>query len=478
MSSFKPTFIHALLLAYALLTAFAMRSFFRLDATLFVGITVLPTLFFVGEKRAIWSVFWLIPIIVLSFITTSYTLLYFAIIGNVIWFYSHQIGKLSALPVLLLLTISPVFSYVTDVFSVDLKFKITASAVQILNKMDPSVSTPFPTTLTENLNKIDPSVYKPFPTTLTENFSNSTVFNKIQAFGNLIRLPNGDEWQIDTACMGLNMLGVGLILTYFFIGFFAKKCGRLPTNRGLFVFVLATLCLNLVSNLLRIVSVVSLTIPPETVGHDVVGLLSFLIYNILPMYFLIRFSSRSPFFFKEKITSNPVSNTPNFSKKYDFLLPISLFLLLASRAIFLEFHKEKPKNIVLSGKIASNFQVKNLDNGVTQLKNDSTLIYLKNLAHGFTTEHSPMICWKGSGYQFRQIEEIKMGETPIYIGILQRDTDQIHATWWFESDNFATNDQIEWRYRFFTEGSSFRLVNVNAASRERVLTATRLWLKK
>ena len=196
------------------------------------------------------------------------------------------------------------------------------------------------------------------------------------------------------------------------------------------------------------------------------------------MYFLIQFSSRSPFFFKEKIASNPSLNTTDFSKKYDFILPIALFLLLASRAFFLEFYKEKPKNATLSDKITANFQVENLDNGVTQLKNDSTLIYLKNLAHGFTTEHSPMICWKGSGYQFRQIEEIKMGEIPIYIGILQRDTDQIHATWWFESDNFATNDQIEWRYRFFTEGSSFRLVNVNAASRERVLTATRLWLKK
>ena len=242
MPSFKPSFTHALLLAYALLAAFAMRSFFRLDATLFVGVAVLPTLFFVEEKRANWSIFWLLLLVTFPFITTSYTLLYFAIIGNVIWFYSRQIGKLSALPVLLLLTISPVFSYVTDVFSVDLKFKITALAVQILNKMDPSVSTPFPATLTENLNKMDPSVSTPFSTTLTENLSNSTVSNKIQAFGNLIRLPNGDEWQIDTACMGLNMLGVGLILTYFFIGFFAKKCGRLPTNSGLFALVLANLC--------------------------------------------------------------------------------------------------------------------------------------------------------------------------------------------------------------------------------------------
>jgi exosortase N len=460
----KLRFTDALLIAYAVLTAVAFRAFFKLDATLLVGIAVLPTLFLASEKRVSWSVFWLLPLVVSAFLTTSYTLLYFAIISAVVWFYSRRVGQLSALPVLLLLTISPVFNYFTDVFSVDLKLKITDVAVKILNKIS-----------FQGIEK-DPSVSDAFLSLSAENSSNSIVSNKIQAFGNLIRLPNGDEWQIDTACMGLNMLGVGLILTYFFIGFFSKKIGKLPTNRGLFAFVFAALCLNLVSNLTRIVAVVLLNIPTETVGHDVVGLLCFSIYSILPMYFLIKIGMRSPFFFKKKINQQAFLNAVGISKNSDFIIPVILFILLASRAVFLDFHKKMPENIVLSTEITANFTIKNLNNGVTQLRNDSTLIYLKNLPHSFTTEHSPMICWKGSGYEFRQIEQTKIGETPIYIGILQRDTDQIHATWWFESDRFATNDQISWRYRFFTEGSSFRLVNVNAATRERVLAASKQWL--
>jgi exosortase N len=452
MIKIKPTITHVLLIGYALLIPIAFRAFLRFDAPFFLGIVLLPTLFLATEKRSERSVIWLLPLVVLAFLTQSYTLLYFAIISTIIWLYTHQIGKLSALPALLLLTISPVFNYFTDVFSFDLRLKITAFAVEILKKIT-----------TDNRMK-DPSVSEP-------------ISSDFQAIGNIIRLPNGEEWQIDAACMGLNMLGIGLILTYFFIGFFSKKIEKLPTNQGVLILIIAALILNLLSNLMRIIAVVLLHIPPETIGHELIGLLSFLIYSIVPIYFLIKMSTPYSLFFKEKITNNKVFLKPiNALKTRDLLIQIVLFILFISRAIYLDVYKKTPSNLVLPASITANFNVQNLTDGVTQLKNDSTLIYLKNLPHGFTTEHSPMICWRGSGYEFQKIERTMIGKTPVYIGILQRDTDQIHAVWWFESDSFATSDQIAWRYRAFTEGASFRLVNVNAVSRERALAAAKQWL--
>jgi exosortase N len=453
MSKIKPTITHILLIGYALLIPIGFRAFLRFDATFFLGIGILPMLFSASEKRSEQSVFWLLPFVFLAFFTQSYTLLYFAIISAIIWFYTHQIGKLSALPALLLLTISPVFSYLTDVFSFDLRLKITAFAVDILKK------------ITSNSGIKDPSI-------LASNSSN------FQAIGNIIRLPNGDEWQIDAACMGLNMLGIGLILTYFFIGFFAKKIEKLPTNKGILILIITALIFNLLSNLTRIIAVVLLHIPPKTIGHELIGLLSFLIYSIIPIYFLIKISTRYSFFFKEKIANNKAFLKPiNALKTRDLMIQIALFILFISRAIYLDVYKKTPSNLVLPSSITANFKVNNLTDGVTQLKNDSTLIYLKNLPHGFTTEHSPMICWRGSGYEFQKIERTTIGKIPVYIGILQRNTDQIHAVWWFESDNFATSDQIAWRYRAFTEESSFRLVNVNAASREQALAAAKQWLE-
>jgi exosortase N len=329
---------------------------------------------------------------------------------------------------------------------------MTAFSVEILKKID------------QNSEKIDPSVYP-------------AKLSSFQALGNIIRLPNGEEWLIDAACMGLNMLGVGLILAYFFIGFFAKKQEKLPTNHGIAVFITVALCLNLLSNLTRILAVVLLKIAPETVGHELIGLLSFLIYGVVPMYFFIKMSSTSSFFFKEKIKNDAFSvATTNVTLRY-FIVPIGLFLCLVSRAVFFEFYKKTETNLVLPDTRTANFTVINLPNGVTQLRNDSTLIYLKNLPNGFTTEHSPMICWRGSGYTFQKIERTMIGTTSVYMGVLQRESDQIHAIWWFESDNFATSDQIAWRYRALTEGSYFRLVNVNAASKEQVLEAAKRWLE-
>jgi exosortase N len=460
MTLTKPSIIHILLIGYALLVALAFRDFLRFDATLFLGVAVLPTLFLASEKKAEWSVLWLTPFWVLTLFTTSYTLMYFAIIASLIWSYSRYIVKVSALPVLLLMTISPVFSYVTDVFSFDLRLRLTAFSVEILKKI-----AHFPKSDITNLTSTTPSVYE-------------AKLGTFQALGNIIRLPDGEEWLIDSACMGLNMLGIGLILTYFFIGFFSKKQEKLPTNRGIAVFITAALFLNLLSNLTRILAVVLLKIAPATVGHEIIGLLSFLMYGVIPMYFFIKMNRASSFFFEENIKNDafPIAST-NASIR-NFILPICLFSCLVIRAVFFEFYKKTEANLVLTEALTANFTVSNLPNGVTQLRNGSTLIYLKNLPHGFTTEHSPMICWQGSGYNFQKIERTMIGNTSVYLGVLQRDTDQIHAIWWFESDSFATSDQIAWRYRAFTEGSHFRLVNVNAASKEDAMEAAKQWLKK
>jgi exosortase N len=453
MTLTKPNIIHILLMGYALLIVTSFRNFLRFDATLFLGVAVLPMLFFAHEKKAEWSVFWLVPFWILTLLTTSYTLMYFAITATLIWSYNCYIGKVSALPVLLLVTISPVFSYVTDVFSFDLRLKLTAFSVEILKRIAP------------NTEKSPPSVH-------------DTKLDTFQALGNIIRLPDGEEWLIDSACMGLNMLGIGLILTYFFIGFFSKQEKKLPTNRGIAVFITAALCLNLLSNLTRILAVVLLKIAPETVGHELIGLLSFLMYGVIPMYFLIKMSRASSFFFNENIKNDAFSVASTNATIRSFILPTGLFLCLVIRAAFLEFYKKTETNLVLPQTLTANFTTLNLPNGVTQLRNDSTLIYLKNLPHGFTTEHSPMICWQGSGYDFQKIERTMIGNSSVYIGVLQRDNDQIHAIWWFESDNFATSDQIAWRYRAFTEGAHFRLVNVNAASKEEALEAAKRWLRK
>ena len=109
------------------------------------------------------------------------------------------------------------------------------------------------------------------------------------------------------------------------------------------------------------------------------------------------------------------------------------------------------------------FQKTILPNGICQFSNDSFLIYVKPLNSFYTTEHSPMICWRGSGFVFKQIEKKRIGKADIYTGILAKGDSTIYAAWWFENERGErTIEQSRWRWSVFTEGAHFRLVNVNA----------------
>jgi exosortase N len=432
-----------LCLAYTGLAIGPLHPFLVYDVQLVIGACVVPLTFSLTDlqKRSNrWL--WLVIILgILSVLVPSYSLFYGVLVAVVLWLWESQIGKLTVLPALTLLTLSPVFQYITEVFSFESRLGLTRFAAQILQKIDPSVI----------------------------------------AVGNVIRLNNGNDWQIDGACVGLNLLGLTLLLTYFLLAFFTEKQKFLLSNWTIIAFVLLTIVLNFVSNLIRIIVLVFLKIPPETSGHEVVGLLTALAYVVLPIYFL---SSRGlfklkilkgvfPLKFIENSTRVPVQP---FLKQRTFRLHGLIFLLIALRGIGLIYQKSNAPISVQSIE-KQGFTSQNLPNGVCQLRNDSTLIYLKSIPNFFTTEHSPMICWRGSGYVFKQIERVTVAQIPIYVGILVKDSSQIHTAWWFENESgFATTDQIEWRWRSITEGGNFRLVNVNAESRTAVVSRAEEWL--
>ena len=140
-----------------------------------------------------------------------------------------------------------------------------------------------------------------------------------------------------------------------------------------------------------------------------------------------------------------------------------IFVILLAKGLFLIIKKPnatttEPTQMTLIG-----FQKNILPNGICQFSNDSFLIYVKPLNSFYTTEHSPMICWRGSGFVFKQIEQKRIGKADIYTGILTKGDSTIHAAWWFENERGErTIEQSRWRWSVFTEGAHFRLVNVNA----------------
>ena len=415
--------------AYALVIGITLRHYLIFDATLVVGLAVLPFCFtqlrFGAGGKSDFSmryIFWLLPTLILAVLTHSFTFFYLAAVGAVLLIWESKIGKLSILAPILFIIISPIFRYVTDVFTFDFRLKLTALAARVLQKIDPSIS----------------------------------------PVGNLIKLKDGSEWQIDEACMGLNMLGISLILTIFFIAYFAKKEEKQPILRGVIVLTLTTLFLNIVCNLLRIIALVHFRVLPHTVGHDTVGLLALVIYVVAPIFFLIKKATQYDWFFSNK---NVLKTT--FPKVWNFWKGVALhtiiLLILISKSIFLILEKpdataDQAPKMTLSG-----FQKTILPNGICQFSNDSFLIYVKPLRSFYTTEHSPMVCWRGSGFEFKQIEKKQIGKSEVYTGILAKGDSTIYTAWWFENERGEhTIEQKTWRWAAFTEGVHFELVNVNA----------------
>jgi exosortase N len=433
----------------ALLIGVTLRRYLVFDATFVVGLAVLPFCFKI-LKEGIFSmryIFWLLPTLVLAILTHSFTLFYLASVAALLLVWESRIGKLSILPPLLFVLISPVFRYATDVFTFDFRLKLTEFAAQILKKIDT------------------------FPT--ESGFPPSNSGSTVSAVGNLIKLKDGGEWQIDEACMGLNMLGISLILTVFFIAYFAERQKKIPilltpsnsgeipipSGRGVFLLILAALFLNIVCNLLRIIALVHFRVLPHTVGHDIVGLLALVLYVVVPMFFLIKKVAQYDWFFSKKTTSLREINFPTLLK-----IHVVIFLVLLAKGLFLiiknpDATADEPPKMTLAG-----FQKTILPNGVCQFSNDNFLIYVKPLKSFYTTEHSPMICWRGSGFEFKQIEKKTIGATEIYTGILAKGDSTLHTAWWFENEQGErTIEQKTWRWASFTEGVHFRLVNVSAA---------------
>ena len=455
-----------LIAAYAVLAVVALHPFLIADATTVIGLMVLPMTFLLNRTAHVthrWGMGVLIFGIFSAFLP-SYTFFFLSIVAAVLWLWESQIGRLSGLPFLVFLTISPLFRYFTDVFSFDLRLTLTCIAAKIMAQIDPSVS----------------------------------------ALGNVIRLSDGSDWQIDEACMGLNMLALSLILTYFFIAFLCRKHGQMPNNRLIFTAVFATLLLNCLANLTRIVAIVFLKIYPQTIAHDVVGLVTLSVYVLLPMYFFIKIWVKKysqlidnqvisknipPQYFQKGShgacsvkheTANALygaSSVATFLKPTKQAVHLLVFSLLALRGVDLFYQKQNDVDFTQKPMEKAGFTSKMLKNGVCQLQNDSALVYIKSIPNFFSTEHSPMICWRGSGYAFKRIERRRLGATEIYTGILEKDTHQIHAAWWF-SDGRGVNtiDQTTWRWAAFTEGSVFNLVNVNAESEQQVLDLANAFL--
>lgn len=251
---------------------------------------------------------------------------------------------------------------------------------------------------------------------------------------------NGAKISIDTACIGLSMFKTGLLVGAILLTLEERKQRCYFSFLQIVVFSLIIIFLNIISNYFRIITLILLNCTKENMLHHTIGLVCFILYQVLPMLFLIRY-------FKPKKEEAVVLENRNK------LLPI-VFSLGMIAVVSIEMKKELHLDL-LSG-LDPKYKIEKgewIDEEVFKIQSPQKLIYIK------TPSHKPMICWTGNGYKIIESKEILVENDKIWFNKMEKNNHQYISIWWYECDGKKYTSFIEVMFMKLIYGKPIRLIN-------------------
>ncbi|HEX8377392.1 MAG TPA: exosortase N [Pedobacter sp.] len=400
---------------YIVLACVVLHNYYLWNANVLIGVCLAPYICSVDVGK--FSMRYLVPSVALTVLAVFIpvkTTIFVALLFCLLLFLENYLGKIRPMLLLLLLIISPIFNYISNAIGFPIRLWLSDASASLLS-----------------LTGVD-----------------------THAYGNLI-MQGGNEFAVDQACAGLNMMATSLIICLFVIAYYQKRTfKKFPALYVVSLLILTTV-LNVVCNLIRIVLLVQFKIAAESIYHDFIGLLCLLVYVILPLLFLVKeFIGK----FGRKYKAGTASQSYVDMPRYIWLHIILLGIVSIVACNLKNMGQIAPSitNISFPG-----YKKEILDNGILKFENNDALIYLKSGTY-YAPEHDPMVCWKGSGYNFKSIKKETIGSTEIYTGILEKGNDKIYSAWWFDNGKIKTISQFLWRWKAARGQGNFYLVNANA----------------
>lgn len=380
-----------------------------------------------GEGRSyryLWPA--LILMSALLFIRSS-TIFYFAASLLLLFLWEFSTGRKSLLPLFLLATISPFIGNMAYVWSFPIRLQLGEWATAAL----------------------------------------SVVGFKAEAAGNIIIL-NGQEFAVDPACMGLQMLITALVLAIFMMARTAYQYQQRYNFMTISIGLIVMLLLVVGANFIRLLALIIFQILPGNPLHDLVGLLSLAVYALLPFYWGWSYWVSGGKSVEEKREAIQVKPWPS-------IMFAGLFIWLFG--IGLQFRQ----TVVTAASDLDNFSVpayvaQQQEWGVLQLSKEDALVYIKPPVRAFQGGHDPRICWRGSGYEFGRIMTFQYNDYLLYQAVLEQENDTLYTAWWYDSGVHKTIREWEWRWATLSEQEQFYLVNVTAATQEELQELIADWL--
>jgi exosortase N len=276
----------------------------------------------------------------------------------------------------------------------------------------------------------------------------------VQVDGNLMFL-NGDSFSVDEACMGLRLLSISLLMGVFVMAHRYRRTKLELPFHSLLAFFGIVFLLNIFTNILRIMLLVAFKIQPENPMHEMMGMLCLVLYVMVPLYFISNWMMRKFGCVLPEPDRKILLNRRGWVWIFVLGFGVSLLGMAVGqkRARSATPHAE----VELPG-----YTALKMKDGITRLSNEELLIYIKPIPEFFSGEHTPLICWQGSGYNFKSIRKSLLNGRELYTGVLSKAGSTLCTAWWYTNGEMHAVDQMEWRTAMLRGEPKFCLVNVTA----------------
>ncbi len=267
---------------------------------------------------------------------------------------------------------------------------------------------------------------------------------------------DGMTFTVDEACMGLNMVSFSMLMALAVISHHYRATGLRLSFGKLAIFFLSVITLIIIANLLRIIILVVFGIAPGNPLHEITGLACVVVYIIVPLYFIAAWMCRTM-----GVAMTPATEPTRLPSRLVLSLAwfggIALLIAGISHPSLRDHDHSRPQEVSIP-----HFSPEQLEDGITKFSNDDILVYVKPIPDFYSGEHTPLICWKGSGYEITRVMKRVVSGVPVYTGILSKDGVDLHTAWWYFDGHTRTIEQVEWRSLMLRGGDGFSLVNVTA----------------
>ncbi len=279
--------------------------------------------------------------------------------------------------------------------------------------------------------------------------------------GNLISF-GANEYSVDPACMGINMLLTSLLCGIMIMAVLQKKHHKKLTGKYVFAILAVVFLLNLLSNVMRILALVLFDIGANKIMHEVTGLICLTVYVLLPVYWIInKTMAYNPTQHDTTTTSTP----PNTKLILAFHLVIIATLCLARLR-----HIEDEASIPLLHPVSvAGYTATMYDKEICKYNNAETLVYIKKPKSLLSPEHNPVMCWLGTGYTFANIKETHTAKGTIFTGVLLKGKDKLYTAWWYDNGQDRTTNNMAWRWKVLKGSPQFAIINVTTSNQASLL---------